>query len=140
MKLCCTIVLILFGVPPVAFAQIRASDLERPRLIISDRATAAPLVTDPSPIAPAPAAAQGTRDSVKNGAIIGAVLGDAGMGGFVTWLCHMLKEPGDPSCWKGVAVWTGIGAGAGAAAGAGIDALFARDVFPTASAVRAPRD
>ena len=73
-----------------------------------------------------PARIQSSRDSVKNGAIIGAVLGAAVLGGGGAWLCHQLKEPGDPPCWKGVLVIGALGAGGGALAGAGVDALFAR--------------
>ena len=136
MKMCCTVVLILLAVPQLARAQIRVGDLEQPRLIISEKAIATALATtSPSLVPP-----QDQRDSVKNGAIVGAIIGGAAMGGFVTWLCHALKESGDPSCWKGVAVWTGLGAGAGAAGGAGIDALFTRYAPAPARADRLRRD
>jgi hypothetical protein len=75
---------------------------------------------------------QQRRDSVKNGAIIGAVIGGAGMGIFTTYLCNALQEPGDPSCWRGVLTISALFAGIGAAAGAGIDALIARQTpLPT---------
>jgi hypothetical protein len=62
-------------------------------------------------------------DSVKNGAVIGAVLGGLALGGFATLLCNALHEEGNPPCWKGVLTIGALGAGIGAAAGAGIDAL-----------------
>ena len=75
---------------------------------------------------PAPAQ-QPSRDSLKNGTIIGAVVGAIALAAPGAFICHMLREPGDPPCWKGVVTVGAIGAGVGAAAGAGIDALFMRD-------------
>jgi hypothetical protein len=80
------------------------------------------------------------RDSLKNGALIGAIIGGIAMGGFVGWLCNALQEPGNPSCLGGTLIWTGIGAGAGAAAGAGIDALFMRSAqVPAVQSRSGPR-
>jgi hypothetical protein len=110
--------------PLPVLAEQRAPAHDRPRLIISERAIADALANEqPSSRSP--------RDSVKNGAIIGAVIGAAVMGGFVTFLCHALKEPGDPPCWKSSGLAIGIGAGAGALGGAGIDALFAKQRHST---------
>jgi len=118
MRICCMLVLILsFATPSLA--------QQRSKLIISDRAIAMGMAAHP----PSPAM-QSPRDSLKNGAIIGAVVGGVAMGGFVGWLCHMLKEPGDPSCWKSVGYAGALGAGIGAAGGAGIDALAMRDRIP----------
>lgn len=100
------------------------SPSQPPRLIISDRAIAVGMAMHP------PAPPQQSRDSLKNGAIIGGVVGGIAMGGFVGWLCHMLKEPGDPSCWKSVGYAGALGAAIGAAGGAGIDALAIRDPMP----------
>jgi hypothetical protein len=69
---------------------------------------------------------QGTRDSLKNGAVIGAVLGGLGAALFGTYLCHAVGEEGDPPCWRGILVIGALGAGAGAAAGAGVDAMLFR--------------
>jgi hypothetical protein len=63
------------------------------------------------------------RDSLWNGAAIGAAIGGGATTAFVAFVCHALKEPGDPSCWGGVLAVGALGAGVGAAAGAGIDAL-----------------
>ena len=78
------------------------------------------------PAAPAIAQNAQRRDSLKNGAIIGAIAGAAVFGGYVTFLCNALQEPSDPSCLGSSLLAIGIGAGGGAAAGAGIDALVQR--------------
>ena len=65
-------------------------------------------------------------DSLKNGALVGAIVVGASAFTFGMWLCNNLKEEGDPPCWKGSAVLGAAGAGVGALAGAGIDAAFAR--------------
>lgn len=89
------------------------------RLIISDRAVAGGLTVKQPP-------AREHRDSILNGTLIGAAIGGAVMGGFVTFLCNALQEPSDPSCLGSALMATGIGAGAGAAAGAGIDAMLTK--------------
>lgn len=94
---------------PVAAQQNAAA---ASKLIISDRAIAAGIAATPP-----------GDDSVKNGALIGAVVGGVALGGFVSWLCNMLQEPSDPSCVPASLLYAGVGAGIGAAAGAGIDAL-----------------
>ena len=89
-------------------------------LIISERAISAAFAAHP------PAQKPPSRDSLKNGAIIGAIAGAALFGGYVTFLCNVLREPSDPSCLGSSLVAVAIGVGGGAAAGAGIDALFSR--------------
>ena len=90
------------------------------RLIISAAAMGGGLTTEP----PAPAPQQ--RDSILNGTIIGAVIGAAVLGSIGTTFCVLLKEPGEPSCWRSFAQTGALGAVIGAGAGAGIDALRAR--------------
>lgn len=118
----CTLITVfcLASSPIAASAQHNSATAAPPRLIISDKAVA-------DALAAGQPAMRERRDSIKNGAIIGAIVGGIAMGGFVGWLCNALKEPGDPSCLGGTLVWTGIGAGAGALGGAGIDALFAKE-------------
>lgn len=65
-------------------------------------------------------------DSLANGAIIGAFVGAGAAFGFGWTLCNALREPGNPSCWKGSLLIAAVGAGGGALAGAGIDALIDR--------------
>jgi hypothetical protein len=126
MRLCCTFVLIFSISITSAFAQdgLSGGQAVRPsgKLIISSRAIDAGMAAHP----PAPAQPS-SRDSLKNGAIIGAVIGGVAMGAAGTWVCSMLREPGDPPCWKSVLPVAAIFAGIGAAAGAGIDALAARE-------------
>jgi hypothetical protein len=71
--------------------------------------------------------------------VLGAVVGGAALGGFGAFICNVLKEPGDPSCWGGVLAIGAIGAGIGAGAGAGIDALLARSGLPEAESGRRER-
>jgi hypothetical protein len=118
MKLVCAVMLML-GVSTNAFAQssgvARSSDPPR-RLVLPSADTLhlqSPTTSE-------------RRDSLKNGALIGAAIGAGTLGGFGLFICQVLKEPGDPSCWPGTLAIAGIGAGIGAAAGAGIDALIDR--------------
>jgi hypothetical protein len=111
-----------------AGAQDRLAPAPR-RLIISERAIAAALAA-----ATTVQNQQPRRDSLKNGAIIGAVVGALALalpGGFI---CHALHEEGNPPCWRGTLMVGAIGAGIGAAAGAGIDAALSRtSQFPIRS-------
>ena len=117
----CTLITVfcLIFSPIAASAQQNNSTAAPPRLVISDKAVADALAAEQPSM-------RERRDSVGNGAIIGAIVGAAAMGGFVMFLCNALKEPGDPPCWKSSGLAIGIGAGAGALGGAGIDALFAK--------------
>jgi hypothetical protein len=121
------VTLSLAVLPVAASAQQRAHRVERPRLIISEKAIAGALAAEQ------PAMGE-QRDSLKNGAIIGAIVGGIALGGFVGFLCNALQESSDPSCVPPSLLYTGIGAGIGAAGGAGIDALF------SAGPERLPRD
>jgi hypothetical protein len=109
---------LLLAPAPVA-AQQHGRPADHRRLIISEKAIADALAAEqPS--------TRGQRDSLKNGTIIGAVIGAAIMGTGVMLLCTALKEPGDPSCWKSSGLAIAIGAGTGALGGAGIDALLSQ--------------
>ena len=123
MRICTVITAIcLVFSPMLASAQHHSLAPAAPRLIISERAITAGMSSAP---ARAPAA-QRNDDSLKNGAVIGAIVGAAVFGGFVTFLCNALQEPSDPSCLGSSLMGIGIGAGIGAAGGAGIDALLAK--------------
>jgi hypothetical protein len=102
-----------------ASAQHNSWSAATPRLVISEKAVIDALAAEQP-------AMREKRDSVKNGALIGAVVGAAIFGGFVTFLCNALQEPSDPSCLGSSLMGIGIGAGAGALGGAGIDALMYR--------------
>lgn len=70
--------------------------------------------------APAAPARRAGSDSLRNGAIAGAVMGGGAM------LVQGVRWCPEASCASDVALWTALAAGAGAAIGAGIDALFDR--------------
>lgn len=100
------------------------------------RITRAPLAAQAAALAEAPrplplatateaARAQPGGDSLKNGAITGAIIGAVGWGGFVYWLCRALDDTGgEANCAGPALVWAGIAGAAGAAVGAGVDAMF----------------
>ncbi len=120
----CTVItaFCLVLLPVAATAQHNGATGATSRLIISETAVAEALAAEqPTP--------RDDRDSLKNGTLIGAIIGGVALGGFVTFLCNALQEPSDPSCAPPSLLYTGIGAGIGAAAGAGIDALFVRSAF-----------
>lgn len=82
--------------------------------------------------APATQSTPAHRDSLRNGAIIGAVAG--GLSGVVlgTVGCATTAGLGDPdsSCTGGVLLVGAIGAGLGAVIGLGIDAMFEQAPYP----------
>ena len=125
----CTLITVFCLVfsPIAASAQHNSSTAAPPRLIISERAVADALTAEQPSM-------REDRDSLKNGALIGAIIGGIALGGFVGWLCNMLQEPSDPSCVPPSLLYTGVGAGIGAVAGLGVDALFTRS--PVAPAPR----
>jgi hypothetical protein len=116
MRICTYVVAMTVMASPIPVAA-QQSPAASPKLIISERAIVDALAAEQP-------AMRERRDSVKNGALIGAVIGGIALGGFVSWLCNALQEPSDPSCLGGSLLYAGVGAGIGAAAGAGIDALF----------------
>lgn len=74
---------------------------------------------------------RGPRDSIKNGALIGAVVGAVALGGFGLFLCHALNDTGgDPDCFPQVLGIAAVGAGIGLGAGMAIDLLFVRQAVP----------
>ena len=64
----------------------------------------------------------GARDSLRNGAIIGAVIGAAAFGAFAAALCNAYQAEGDPSCLPDTLRFGAIGGAIGAGAGLAIDA------------------
>ena len=123
MRTCALItVCCLVFAPIAASAQHSSSTAAPPRLIISEKAVADALAAEqPRP--------RDDRDPVKNGAVIGAIVGAAIFGGFVTFLCNALQEPSDPSCLGSSLMGIGIGAGAGALGGVAVDAMISRSPF-----------
>ena len=120
MRTCTALVVFSLVLTPVgALAQQSNATFAPPRLIISEKAVADVLAAQQPRM-------REDRDSLKNGAAIGAIIGGIALGGFVGWLCNALQEPSDPSCLPPALLYTGVGAGIGAVAGLGIDALFVR--------------
>jgi hypothetical protein len=66
------------------------------------------------------------RDSLTNGALIGALIG----GGISAWAGITLDRDCDGQCgnWGAITRFIAVGAGAGALAGMGIDALIRREI------------
>ena len=130
-------ILVVLSVATPAIAQQRSLDVPSGKLIISDRAIADGMSSARSVAPPA----QGSRDSLKNGTIVGAVIGAVVMGTGVGLLCKALQEPSDPSCWGSASMGAAMGAGIGALGGLGIDAMLTRSpraLPPSLSPPKAP--
>jgi hypothetical protein len=67
-----------------------------------------------------------SRDTLANGAVLGAVAGAGGAAAFAALICHVYQEKGAPSCWPDTLRGAAIGAAIGTAAGVTIDAAFTR--------------
>lgn len=63
-----------------------------------------------------------SRDSLGNGAIIGAVIGGVAIGAFAAALCKAYQEEGGASCLPDTFRFAAIGAAIGTGAGLAIDA------------------
>jgi hypothetical protein len=123
-------VLLVGGLAGTATAQELQHD-NSARLVISDGAIARGLAD-----ARRDAVVQDRPDSLKNGIIIGAVIG-AGLAALAgNYLCEVFDEGTDSPCWGSILQITALGAGIGAAAGAGIDALATRQTPVALSADR----
>jgi hypothetical protein len=68
-----------------------------------------------------------SRDTLKNGAIIGAVAGAAGLGALGALICHLYQEEDGPSCLPDTLRVAAIGAAIGTAAGVAVDAALTRN-------------
>ena len=75
-----------------------------------------------------PAQRGSSRDTLKNGAIIGAVVGAVGLGAFGAFICHLYQEVGGASCLPDTLRIAAIGTGAGVA----VDAALTRHAGVTA--------
>lgn len=63
-----------------------------------------------------------SRDSLRNGTLIGTVVGAVAFGALAATLCNAYQEPGDPSCLRDTVRFAAVGGVIGASAGAVIDA------------------
>jgi hypothetical protein len=64
----------------------------------------------------------GSRDSLRNGAIFGAVIGAVALGAIAATLCHAYREEGGASCVPDTLRFAAIGGAIGTGAGLAIDA------------------
>ena len=62
-----------------------------------------------------------SRDSLRNGALIGAVIGAAALGGLAATVCYVHRERGGPSCLPDSLRFAAIGGAIGLGAGIAID-------------------
>lgn len=76
-----------------------------------------------------------SRDSLKNGTLIGAVVGAVTLGAFGAVLCNAQQEPGGPSCLPDTLRIAAVGAAIGAGAGLAVDAALTRHGGVTVSIV-----
>jgi hypothetical protein len=67
-----------------------------------------------------------SRDSLGNGAIVGALIGAAAFGAFGAVLCHSFQEEDGPSCVPDTFRFAAIGGAIGTGAGLAIDAARSR--------------
>ena len=74
-----------------------------------------------------PAQRASSRDTLKNGAIIGAVAGAVGLGAVGALICHLYQEESDPSCLPDTLRVAAIGAAIGTGVGVAVDAALARN-------------
>ena len=63
-----------------------------------------------------------SRDSLRNGALIGAAVGAAVLGGLAATICHAQRERDGPSCLPDSLRFLAIGGAIGLGAGIAIDA------------------
>ena len=67
-----------------------------------------------------------SRDTLKNGAIIGAIVGAVGLGAFGAFICNLYQEEGGASCLPDTLRVAAIGAAIGTGAGVAVDAALTR--------------
>jgi hypothetical protein len=72
-----------------------------------------------------------SRDTLKNGAIIGAIVGAVGLGAFGAFICHLYQEEGGASCLPDALRGAAIGAAIGTGAGVAVDAALTRNAGVT---------
>jgi hypothetical protein len=77
-----------------------------------------------------------SRDSLANGAIIGAIIGAASVGAFAAVLCRAYQEEGDPSCFPDTLRFAAIGGAIGGGVGLTIDAARSQRSVTVRIAVR----
>jgi hypothetical protein len=77
-----------------------------------------------------------SRDSLRNGAIIGTVIGAAAFGAFSAALCNAYQEEGGGSCLPDTLRFAAVGGAIGAGAGLAIDAARSQRSVSVRYAIR----
>ena len=108
--------------PTIPSRKVTPSAVALPRLVDVRR----PLAVEALAGAAQPAQRGSSRDTLKNGAIIGAIAGAAGSAAFVALICQLYQEEGGASCWPDTLRGAAIGAAIGVGAGVTIDAALTR--------------
>ena len=67
-----------------------------------------------------------SRDSLKNGAMTGAIVGAVGLGALGALICQLYQEEGGASCLPDALRGAAIGAAIGTGAGVAVDAALTR--------------
>ena len=109
--------------PTVPSHALTPSSFVRPRLVDLRRR---PFALEGLAGIAQPAQRGSSRDSLKNGAVIGAIAGAVGLGALGGLICHLYQEEGDASCWSDTLRVAAIGAAIGTGAGITVDAAFTR--------------
>lgn len=73
-----------------------------------------------------PAQFGSSPDTLKNGAIIGAIVGAVGLGAFGAFICNLYQEEGGASCLSDTLRGAAIGIAIGTGAGVAVDAALTR--------------
>jgi hypothetical protein len=102
---------------PVTIAERVAAARFSPGMLKPDRSAAKPFTR----LQPA---SGGSRDSLKNGALIGAIVGAVALGGLGAAVCQSFREPTDPSCLGSTLRIAAVGAAIGLGAGVAVDAAL----------------
>jgi hypothetical protein len=108
------------GPTPSALVGPRLAEVERRSLSAKETAGF------PQPAQPTP-----SRDTLKNGAIIGAVVGAVSLGALGALICNLYQEEGGASCLPDTLRVAAIGATIGAGAGVAVDAALSRNAGVT---------
>ena len=109
--------------PTVPSLALIPSSFVRPRLVDVQRR---PFALEGLAGITQPAQRGSSRDSLKNGAVIGAIAGAVGLGALGGLICHLYQAEGDASCWSDTLRVAAIGAAIGTGAGITVDAALTR--------------
>jgi hypothetical protein len=67
-----------------------------------------------------------SRDTLSNGALIGAIAGGVALGTVGAIICRAYREPGGPSCLPDTLRFAAVGGAVGGGIGVAVDAAFSR--------------